>query len=221
MSGVIFDMDGTILDSLSLWENIVERYMRSLSLPVEEGSSKAILRMSLSEGIAYIHENFLPEKSEQEISDGIFGLVQGAYAHDVLAKEGMAQFILAMHAAGVPLCVATSNGLREAQSAFTRLGLYDCFVHVFTSDEVPEGKSNPLIYLKAAQAMHSPVGDTWVLEDSPHAIKSAKAAGFKVVVVKEEYWKEQRQELEELADFRIDCASDLERLFDIITKHKN
>ncbi len=213
MNGVIFDLDGTILDSMGLWEDIVERYLKSLSVPVKEGVSTGILSLSFAEGAEYIRQNFLPDKSSQEIGDGINDLVENIYKYELAAKEGMTQFISRLYGAGVPMCVATSNCFRSARAALERLGVAHCFRHLFTSDEVPRGKTDPEMYLKAAAYMNSPVAATWVLEDAPHALKSAKGAGFKVALVREKEWEKERSSSLALADFAIDSPADLDTLY--------
>ncbi len=189
-TGVIFDLDGTLLDSMSVWRNVAERYLDGLSVGYEEGLSERVSKMSFSEGAQYLKERYLPARSVVEIEEGVSALIGRAYGESIPLKQGAGELVTRLYGAHIPMAVATSNSGRLAMSALRRLGIDGCFSAVITSDEISLGKCSPEIYLEAARRIGTEIAETWVAEDAPHAVATAKRAGFRVAAVCDGFWKD-------------------------------
>lgn len=215
--GIIFDLDGTILDSMSVWNGVAEKYLGTLSVVPESGLSAKLDRMSFAEGVKYVRCTYLPDRTESQISDGIFAIIERAYRYEIQLKAGMGEFIEKLSLAGIPMSVATSNMKKTACAALERVGILPYFSHIITSDEVSAGKDSPEIYFRAAKLMNVAAANSWVIEDAPHAVNCAKSAGFKVAAVRERKWAGEWGNIARLADFSVSRADDLKTLYEIIS----
>lgn len=212
--GVIFDFDGTLLDSAEAWNGVAERYLEELSVPCEEALSLKISRLSFAEGADYIRRTYLPDRTISQVERGIIAIVERGYRESLPLRDGAEELLKLLRAANIPMCVATSNTGGLVKSALRRLNIDGYFVAVITSDEVAVGKESPEIYLEAARRMDGKVSNTWVVEDSPHAIATAKRAGFKVAAVCDA----KTDKIFQSADFIIDSAKRFAALSEEIIK---
>ena len=200
--GVIFDFDGTLLDSAEAWNGVAERYLEGLSVPCEEGLSQKISRLSFAEGAEYIRRTYLPDRTISQVEREIIAIVEREYRESLPLKDGVKELLKSLRENNIPMCIATSNTGGLVKSALRRLNIDGYFVAVISSDEVAVGKESPEIYLEAARRMGGKVDNTWVVEDSPHAIATAKSAGFKVAAVCDA----KTDKIFQSADFIIDSA---------------
>ena len=176
--GAIFDVDGTLLDSMPIWDDASERFLSGLGVKAEPGLSDIMFRMSLDEGAAYLKSAYGLDLSEQEIKDGILGVIRDFYFYQAQLKPGAGEFLAQMKAREIPMYIATSSNREHIRAAFERLGFYDYFDGMITCEEAGAGKSDPRIFLLAADRMGLEPADIFVFEDVIHAIRTANSAGF-------------------------------------------
>ena len=181
--GTIFDLDGVLLDSMGIWEDLGARYLRRLHITPEPGLNEVLFPMSMEQGAVYLKAHYPLQQSEAEICGGIAQMLKDYYVQEVPAKPGAAALLAALAAEGIPMAAATSSPRGHVTHALQRLGLLGYFAQIFTTGEVGVSKHEPTIYLLAAQALGSAPGETTVFEDSLYALKTAKAAGFYTVGV--------------------------------------
>lgn len=181
--GAIFDLDGTLLDSMPIWEDAAERFLNSLGIEAEPGLRQILYPMSMTEGGEYLKSRYRLELSVDEIVAGVSHVIEDFYAHQVQLKEGVGQFLKGLRQAGVRMVIATSNDRQVFEGALKRLGVFDCFDQIFTCSEIGVGKSKPDIFLVAAEFMGTLPEETWVFEDALYAIQTAKNAGFRTAGV--------------------------------------
>lgn len=181
--GAIFDVDGTLLDSMPIWDDASERFLSGLGVKAEPGLNEIMFRMSLDEGAAYLKSAYGLDLSEQEIKDGILGVIRDFYFYQAQLKPGAGEFLAQMKAREIPMYIATSSNREHIRAAFERLGFYDYFDGMITCEEAGAGKSDPRIFLLAADRMGLEPADIFVFEDVIHAIRTANSAGFVTVGV--------------------------------------
>ena len=183
IKGVIFDVDGVLLNSMPIWENLGELYLRSLGVEAEKDLGEILFTMSLEEGADYLISQYGLNKTPEEIVEGLNREVRDFYAERVPLKEGVREFLFEKKKKKIPMVIATSGDRKNTEAALRRLKVLNYFQGIFTCSEIGSGKNQPDIYLAAALQMDTDPAETWLFEDAYHAIRTAKSVGFKTVAV--------------------------------------
>ena len=181
IQGAIFDMDGTLLDSMPVWEHASERYLQNKGIEVREKLSEILFSMSMQKGAEYVKENYHLTESTDEIVTGVNNIVYTAYEKEVQPKEGVREFLDKLQAEGIKMVVATSTDRPMVEAALKRTGLLSYFERIFTCTEIGKGKVEPDIYHAASDFLGTKPEHTLVFEDALYAIGTAKKAGFVTV----------------------------------------
>ena len=199
---VIFDVDGTLLDSMYVWKNAGEKYLNSLDIKAEPDLGDRLFAMSLEGAADYIRENYHLNESRELITAQVIQLVEEEYFYNIPLKSGVEQFLKFLKENNIPMAVATSSDRRVVEAAFKRLGIFDYFSKIFTCSETGAGKDKPDIYYLAAEYLGYTPEKIWVFEDALHAAQTAKNAGFYVTGIYDSSCTEQ-EKLKKLADIYI------------------
>lgn len=203
IKGVIFDMDGVILDSLSIWRELGRKYMAELGRSADSDLTDKIFSMSIEQGIEYIRENYGLEKTTEEIIQEIESFFRDYYYYKVEAKKGAKELMESFKEAGIKMTVATSNLKDPIEHALERNGLLSYIDRIFTSTEVGSSKHDPEIFDLAAASMGTSPCETIVFEDSLYAVKTAKAAGYHTVAVYDAFGEPDREGLKAEAEIYV------------------
>ena len=178
VDGVIFDMDGTLLNSLPAWEHACAKYLYTQGIILPPQLEKEIEKMSLQEGAQYLKEQLDLPMSAQELLEGTLDKVRQNYATDVMPKKGAVETLKRLHKQGIKVGVATSSAKELAEIAFSRLELMPYIDFIISCDEVGVGKNSPDVYEAARERLGTARERTLVVEDAIYAIRTAKGAGF-------------------------------------------
>ncbi len=185
--GAIFDVDGTVLDSMSVWEDAIKEYLDKLSISADEAELAAEMEtMDLKQGCEHLKRKFSLEYSSEKILADIVDTVSDFYRNDVQCKQGVKEYLEFLAQMGVKCTVATAGNSELVTECFERIGILKYFLKIFSCAELDTDKNKPDIYLAASHYMNTPPSDTAVFEDAPHALKSARSAGFKTVGIYDE-----------------------------------
>ena len=199
LKGAIFDFDGTLFDSMFIWDTAGEVYLQSIGIEPREDLQKVLKPMSLLQSAQYIRECYQIPLTVEEIMDGVNRTVEGYYFHSVQPKEGVIKFLEQMKAQGIKMCIATATDRYQVEAALKRCGMESFFFEIFTCTDVGHGKDEPIIFQKAMDYLGTTRANTVVFEDAYHATKTANADGFITVAVYDSH--ENRQtELRSLSD---------------------
>ena len=202
IKGAIFDLDGTLLDSMFIWDTIGEDYLRSLGKEPHEDLKETFMTLTLEEAAEYYREHYGVTLSVKEIVDGVNAMVEGIYRTKVTLKPGISEYLAWLKENGVRTCVATVTDRYLVEETLERLGVRHYFSEIFTCAEVGFGKDKPVIYQKALEHLGTEKSDTYVFEDMLFALNTAKTDGFPTVEVYDRH-EEHQDELKELADYYI------------------
>lgn len=178
VDAVIFDMDGTLLNTLGAWKNSTSNFLRSRGIEPPENIDAEMAALSLLEGARVLKERYGFKESPEELLEEVLATVRKFYEEDAMPKPGVPGVLQALKKQGIKICVATASDREFAEAAFKRTGLMEYIDFIITCDEVGVGKQNPLVYETALKKLGTDRKRTLVVEDALHALQTAKKAGF-------------------------------------------
>lgn len=181
--GFIFDLDGTLLDSMGLWEEVYARTLESFGKKIPESYLPAINHLSVSDGAEYTVSAFGLEASPQSVVERWKSFAVDAYAHNVTLKDGAAELLEVLRAAGKKIGIATALDRGLFEPCLARCGIDGYFAAVSTVQETGRDKRFPDVYLNAAEKMGLSPSECVVAEDSFIGMQGAKKGGFFVAGV--------------------------------------
>ena len=181
--GAVFDMDGTILDSMGMWQDIDRRYLARFGTEAPADLQRRIEGFSVPETARYFKDAFGIPDSMDEIIAAWNEMAREEYLYFLQLKPGAEAYLRRLHESGVKLGIATTNYRDLTEACLKRLGILDLFDAVVTSAEIEKGKPDPEIFLKAAEAMGTAPEDCAVFEDLPAGLLAGKRAGMRTVAV--------------------------------------
>ena len=208
LKGLIFDFDGTLFDSMFIWDTAGEVYLRSIGKEPEADLQKVLKPMSLLQSAQYIREKYQIPLSVEDIMDGINRTVEDFYFHTVEPKPGVIAFLEELHRRNIRMCIATATDRYQVEAALQRCGMRHFFSEIFTCTEVGYGKDRPEIFRKAMEHLQTNRSITAVVEDAYHAAYTAKHDGFLVVGIYDSR-ESRQQELLRLTDLFLTDYFDL------------
>ena len=215
---VIFDLDGTLVDSMWVWTAIDEDYIRKYHLNPPEDFHEAMEGMSYTETAQYFLKIFpeLPHTVE-EIKKEWYDMSVDKYTKEVTLKPGVKEFLEMLKEKGIRTGIATSNDRKLVEEFLKARQITHLFDTICTSCEVNKGKPAPDVYLAAAKALNVSPENCLVFEDVPMGILAGKNAGMKVCAVEDSYSKEQMEQKKKLADYYIkDYDEVLNQTFEVL-----
>ncbi len=207
---VIFDLDGTLVDSMWMWRDIDIEYLNRFSIPMPEGLQDEIEGKSFHETAVYFKERFqIPDpldKIKADWNDMAFDF----YQHRVGLKPGALRYLKYLKEHNIPTGIATSNSKELLAVALDANGIREYLDELHTSCEVPHGKPWPDIYLHVAKHLQVDPADCLVFEDIEQGVMAGKAAGMRVCSVYDEFSKNRQERIRELSDYHITSYDEIE-----------
>lgn len=227
-TAAIFDIDGTLIDSMPIWEDLDADFLKTQGIELSEHEkqelNETMWSMTVDEGIRYLKETYHLELSEEAIGKALSDVVEQFYTDEVPAKQDVAGLVEALHDAGVPMALATVGEPSYETAALKRLGLFDHFDAMCDCNSLGTTKREAFVYETAARlllgsesggepaAASEPAGESGpaesnaavlVIEDVLHALQAAKQAGFTTVAVEDAASAKDKPRILEVSDFYI------------------
>ena len=204
IQAVIFDIDGTLVDSMGVWHDIDIEYFKLLEIPMPPTIQKDIEGMSFTETAVYFKETFrIEEKTVEDIKLDWIRMAQEKYLYEIKAKPGAKEYISFLKEKGIKIGCATSNDRNLAMAALQPRGWTSKVDALRTACEVNAGKPAPDIYLKVAAELGVAPENCLVFEDIPNGMRAGKAAGMTVIGVEDERAKKYKEEIDTICDYFI------------------
>ncbi len=210
IKAVIFDVDGTLIDSMWIWENIDELFLNKYNLVQPEGFHEGMEGMSYSETAQYFLDLFpsLPHTRE-ELEQEWYEMAYEIYCTQMELKPGAFEFMEGLHKKGIKLGIATSNHRNMVEGMLAHNQVLSYIDSIWTSGEAGAGKPDPAVYLNVAKDMGVEPKNCLVFEDVPMGILAGKNAGMKVCAVDDHFSRPQEKKKRELADYYIHSYEDI------------
>lgn len=183
LSAAIFDIDGTLLDSMTIWHDVSTLYLRRRGIEPPPSLVDKIFTMTLYEGCEYIKSLYNFTETVDELIEAVLSVMRDFYRYDAQFKPGAHELLRALHKRGIPFALATAGERETHESALSRLGVLDMFAHRLYCSELSTSKREPTIYLCAADKLGYEPHNIAVFEDALYAVRTVKSAGFYTVGV--------------------------------------
>ena len=185
MNYSIFDVDGTILDSMEVWNTLASQYVQSLGKVPEKNLDEIVSDMSLEQSATYLKKHYKINKQEERIISEILNFISDFYEYEVNLMPGFKEFISHYDSINV---IGTSCDEELVKIALNRLGVLNYFEDIITCSKVNKSKDDSDFYLACAQALKQRPEDISVFEDADYCIDVARKVGFKVIKIKD--WRD-------------------------------
>lgn len=209
IKGAIFDMDGTLVDSMEVWETLGENCLRAVGVEPEKNLADKLRLLTLEQSVEYCRKRYNITLSGEEIVENTKKILFRAYMEKVPLKPHVKEFLEKLKNRGVKMCVATVTDKKLADALLSRLGIRRYFSEIFNCHLDSEGKHDPDIYRNALAHLGTNKEETVVFEDTFHALSTAKNDGFITAAVYDFYEKNQ-DGMKTLADYYISDYSDFD-----------
>ena len=194
IKAVIFDMDGTLIDSTGIWHEIDKAFFAKRNMELPSDYAQHIVHLGLTQAAVYTKNTYHLEESIQDIMDEWHKMSIDMYRYDVPLKPGALELLKLFKDNGIKMAIATANDDSLYKPCIERLGIGEYFDEIADVNSAKEGKQSAKIYLDLANKLGSEPQNTLVLEDMPTCVKTAFNSGFLTVAVYDKASKEYDQE---------------------------
>lgn len=185
MNYSIFDVDGTILDSMEVWNTLASQYVQSLGMVPEKNLDEIVSDMSLEQSATYLKNHYKINKQEERIISEVLNFISDFYEYEVNLMPGFKEFISHYDSINV---IGTSCDEELVKIALNRLAVLNYFEDIITCSKVNKSKNDPDFYLACAQVLKQRPEDIVVFEDADYCTDVARKVGFKVIKIKD--WRD-------------------------------
>ena len=193
-NAVIFDMDGTLIDSTSIWHEIDKAFFAKRGMELPSDYAQHIVHLGLTQAAKYTKETYHLNESIEDIMKEWHDMSIDMYKYHVPLKEGALELLKLFKKNNIKMAIATANDEPLYKPCIDRLGIGDYFDEIADVNTAKEGKQSAKIYLDLAEKLGSKPQNTLVLEDMPTCVKTAFNSGFLTVAVYDNASKDYDQE---------------------------
>ena len=214
IKGIIFDLDGTLLDSMTVWSSIDREFLieNGIKDPPPEVSD-VVKKMTVDESSQYFIDRFGLSCTKEYVIKRIEDMVRQRYEEQIPLKSHAAELLDFLDRRNISYGVATATYKGLAEAALKRCGVFDRMKFLLTDWEYSTGKNFPDIFLGAAERLGTSIEDTLVVEDSLHCIETAKAAGFPVCGVYDSIAEPDMPRIIGLSDYYVRSLDEIINIF--------
>ena len=199
-TAVIFDLDGTLIDSMGIWQEIDIKFLNKRGIPVPNNLFDDLKSNNINALAEHFKEKFALKETIEEIVNEWIIEAKHAYEHTIKLKPGAVELLNYIKTKGKKLAIGTSNERTLTQATLKKHQIYDYFETIVCGCDCERGKPEPDIFLKIAENLKIPPHECLVMEDSLLGVKAAKNAGMTVYAFADEYAIDDKEQIIKIAD---------------------
>ncbi|RNL39198.1 HAD family hydrolase [Paraeggerthella hongkongensis] len=208
--GIVFDCDGTLLDSMCVWREMEAELARRANVALTEDDKDVLTTLTIPECGAFFHERFGLGASGKDVEDMVDEFMLGFYRTRVEARPGALAFVEALAGHGVRMAVASSSPQSYLQAGLERCGFAPYFDAIVSVDDVNASKREPAVWDRAREAMGTSRSSTWGMEDSVYAVRTLSKAGYRTLGIYDCDVSGTYEELAEACDHAVRAFDELD-----------
>jgi len=205
----IFDLDGTLLDSMGAWRDLGKDYLLQKGVYPPDNLNEIIAAMSMIESATYFQKAFKIKLSAEKIIKEVKMFIEYKYRHEFKLKPYVKEYLQKLKNENAVMCIATATPSKLAKAALERNEIIKYFSFVISCDDVGVGKNKPDIFILAADKLNAEPSEIAVYEDADFALITAKEEGFYTIGVYDDYFKNERKDIELISDIYIESFKEL------------
>lgn len=206
---VLFDIDGTLIDSMGVWEEIDRIYLKRYGIEMPAKLPEILSGMSIAQTTAYFRDVLGVKETDEKMVSDWNELAYEQYSQHILPKKSALSFVEEIHDRGIVMAVGTSNTRALAEVVLKRLGFFEYFACMLTGEDVKKGKPDPYIYLETARRVKADPSRCIVFEDIPEGLMAGSRAGMKTCGVWDRFSLMKEEDKRKIADYYIRDFSDI------------
>lgn len=180
IKAALFDVDGTLTDSMPVWDNMITRYIMSLGITPEPDIEDKVRPLSFMDSCRYIIEHYNTDMTVEEMVQAVCDAVADKYRNEVEPKHGAVGFVEKLHKMGIKMALVTASERGYITDCLKRIGIYDKFDFLMTCSEEGLDKNSCRIYDRACERLGADKAEVIVFEDALHAVEALSAGGYTV-----------------------------------------
>lgn len=215
ITGAIFDLDGTLIDSMSIWDDIAYNFLVSQGVIPKPDLREKVATMYLNESAKYLVDEYSLDCTPQDFKEYTERIIENFYVRTVPPKRDAVEFLCKLKKSGVKMCIATATERKLAVPALEHNGMLGFFDGVFSCAEIGLSKQSPEIFDRALEFLGTPKDETFVFEDSYHAVATASKAGYNVIAISDKSASNDEEKIKKLSLKFIENYAELDELFGI------
>lgn len=215
ITGAIFDLDGTLIDSMSIWDDIAYNFLVSQGVIPKPDLREKVATMYLNESAKYLVDEYSLDCTPQDFKDYTERIIEDFYVRTVPPKRDAVEFLCKLKKSGVKMCIATATERKLAVPALEHNGMLGFFDGVFSCAEIGLSKQSPEIFDRALEFLGTPKEETLVFEDSYHAVATAAKAGYNVIAISDKSASNDEEKIKKLSLKFIENYAELDEFFGI------
>lgn len=181
--GVVFDCDGTLIDSMNVWRELEDDLARRAHATLTKEDTDALTTMTIPECSAYMHEKFGLGESPMDVVAMIDDFMSDYYANRCVARPGALELVRGLHEAGIPMAVASSSPKHLLDLGLAHVGMAHYLEAIVSVDQAGKSKRDPDVYDLARASLGTTRENTWGVEDSLYAVFTLKNAGYRTLAI--------------------------------------
>ncbi len=215
ISGAIFDLDGTLIDSMSIWDDIAYNFLVSQGVTPKPDLRERVATMYLNESAKYLVDEYSLDCTPQDFKEYTEKIIEDFYVRTVPPKRDAVEFLQKLKENNVKMCIATATERKLAVPALEHNGMLGFFDAIFSCAEIGLSKQSPEIFDRALEFLGTPKDETFVFEDSYHAVATAAGAGYNVIAISDKSASKDEAEIKKLSVKFIENYAELEGFYSV------